>query len=374
MVEYQIENVFTTLPSRNGWQQKDGSSFNWDALEKIGGQLGADANARYLKYLPKDLIQTDPLIASFTVMVDDVVVDSSGVCFGFFNSSEPGLLKSVFGMMVSNLTGASHPSLYLAYMDGTIILGSGAYTFNQGDKYVCVIRYVPEDLKAYLEVYDFLTQALLYSENINIDETKTFIMQQVGMSEVLLHAPPLDAVGWMYEVKAVAEPEAVVYADLYSTPEEIRSLTNLDAVKDMSDAQLVVLERIFAIPQVNARFRAEGYSAPFTAGDETPPLVRSITGLLSAAYAARKSYIGHAPSESPAYKAYLDEVNALWKGILNGEYELIDHHGNRIERNEATSTDMLSTTEGQYTLFTLDDLPDITTVLPGGIYVGRDGS
>jgi len=161
---------------------------------------------------------------------------------------------------------------------------------------------------------------------------------------------------------------------LYATPEQIRKLTNLDACQDMGDSMIAQIETVYAIPQINSKFRAEGYDAPFDTGDDTPPLIRTITALLTVAYIARKSYTGHSPSESPLYESMLDEVNEIWQQLHNGELELIDKDGNWIERTMETSTDMLSTTEGQLTLFTLDDVPDITSVMTGRGYVGRTGN
>ena len=150
-------------------------------------------------------------------------------------------------------------------------------------------------------------------------------------------------------------------------------MVNLDAVQDMTDNTIAMIETTFAIPQVNSRFRSEGYAAPFETGDDTPPLVRTITALLTAAYAARKSYIAIDPSDSPVYKDLLKEVNDIWKALLNGEMELLDKDDNIMERGLATSTDMLSTTEGEYNLFTLDDTPDIDSVMSGRGYIGRPG-
>lgn len=371
-MEYQIENEFTSNPARFGWGQKGGASFDWDSVEKVGGQLGQDADARYQKYLPKGLSEAEQLIATFTIMVDNAILNSAKGLIGFFNSDEGIGKEQCFGFIIDNSTGTPKPNVYLAYDDGTKLTGTGSYSLTQGDKYVCTIRHVPEDGKAYLQIYDFLTEQLLFTEYITLDSTKTFTMQQVGMSEI--ETATLNVEMWMYEVLAVGEPDTIVYADLYCTPGEARSMVNLDAVQDMTDNTIAQIETVYAIPQVDSRFRSEGYAAPFKYGDDTPPLVRTITALLTAAYAARKAYVSVDPSESPVYKDLLKEVNELWKALKNGDLELLNKDGNIIERTEETSSRMLSTTEGQSELFTLDDVPDIDEVMSGRLYIGRPGT
>jgi len=372
MTEYQIDDVFTSNPAKSGWQQFQGTSLDWDSLEKVGGELGHDEDCRYIKYLGKALNQQDNITALFTFMVDNCLIGSADAIIGFFNVDRAAGKDECFGMKVICATGNPQPQLYIAYDDSTKQTTSGLFTFTQGSKYLIAVRFVPEDNKAYLEVYDFLTQTLLHELYIVLDETKSFTLNQVGISEVdTVGSPKSEA--WIYDFKAVGDTEPVDYSNLYATPDEVRQLTNLDAVQDMTDSQIANIILTMAMPQVNARFRAEAYDAPFDTGDNTPPMVRTITALLSAAYAARVSYIGHAPSESPAYAAYLDEVNTLWKSILSGYYELLDINGQWIERTEATSTDMLTTTSGQTVLFTLDDFPDITDIMTGGSFGGQEG-
>ena len=372
-IVYQIEDVFTTDPTLSGWAQKQGVTMDWDSVEKVGGNLGVDANCRYIKFLGKPLTQEDNITALFTVMVDNAAAGTGKAIVGFFNVSESEGKDECFGLLIDTSTGNIRPQIYVAYDDGTKLTGAGAYGMTDGTKYVIAIRYVPEDGLAYIQIYDFVTQQLLWTDSVSIDSTKTFELNQVGISE---HSTAFvtTAEAWIYDMYAVAEPEPVVYADLYCTPGEARSLTNLDAVQDMTDDSIAQLETIFAIPQVNSRFRSEGYPAPFDTGDDTPPLVRTITALLTAAYAARKSYVSVDPSDSPVYKDLLGEVNKLWKDILDGMLELLDKNGDLMERGLATSTDMLSTTEGQLNLFTLDDVPDIDTVMSGRLYIGRPGS
>lgn len=373
-IEYQIDNVFTNDPTLRGWGQFEGASFAWDSSEKVGGLLGIDADARYIKYLPKDLTEADHLIARFVFEVEDVVANTGGVLFGFFNTTESGITKHVFGLRVINSTGTPVPRLDLAYSDGTLVSGTGVYALTPATKYIAVVRYVPEDGQAYLTIYDFLTEQVLFEDIIALNTAKDFLMQQVGMSETGI-ASVQTAKGWLYEVKAVSDPETVVYTSLYCTPEEARGMTNLDAVTDMSDAELVQIERIFVIPTVNARFRSEGYAAPFEYGTDTPPVIRTISALLTAMYAAKKAYLGHSPSESPNYDALLNEVNSLYKKVLTGQLELLDKNNAWIERTLATSTDMLSTNDDdELALFTLDDVPDITDIMSGRLYVGRSSS
>lgn len=372
MMEYQIENAFTSNPAKKGWVQFGGTSFSWDSLEKVGGKLGQDVDARYIKYIPKDLSEADQLIATFTIMIDNAILNSAKGLIGFFNSNEPTGKEQCFGFLVDNSTGTPKPNVYLAYDDGTKLTGTGSYSLTQGDKYVCTIRHVPEDGKAYLQIYDFLTEQLLFTEYIILDSTKTFTVQQVGMSEI--ETATLNAEMWLYEVLAVGEPETTIYADMYCTPGEARSMVNLDAVHDMTDNTISQIESVYAIPQVDSRFRSEGYTAPFSYGEDTPPLVRTITALLTAAYAARKSYVSVDPSDSPVYKDLLKEVNELWKSLKNGDLELLDKDGNWIERSEETSSNMLSTTEGEYNLFNLDDVPDIEDIMSGRLYNGRPGT
>jgi hypothetical protein len=355
MVEYQIEDVFTTNPTLNGWVQFGGASLNWDGLEKVGGILGADDNCRYNKYLGKTLNNTDNILASFTFMVDDITTLSGEAIIGFFDVNRAHGKEHCFGMVLRTSSGVAHPHVYIAYSDGTKVEGTASYTLNNGDKYVAAIRYVPEDSKAYLEIYDFLTQTLLFQEDVSTISTKSLSLNQIGISEVILKTIP-DGEAWIYDMNAVGEPEPVVYSSLYCTPEEARKMTNLDAVQDMTDEMVAQIERVYAMPQIDARFRSEGYQAPFQSGTNTPPLVRTIAALLTAAYACKKSYIGHAPSDSPTYETLLEEVNKLWDDILKGKLELISASGNWIERTLATSTDMLSTTEGIKAPFNADDL------------------
>lgn len=373
VVDYQVVDVFDTDPTKKGWAQFAGASFAWDTVDKVGGQLGQDVNARYIKYLGKVLTQADQIIASFTFMVENIGISSANGLMGFFNVDETEGIDECVAMLIDNSTGTSRPHIYVAYDDGTTkITGADTYNLVQGTKYVAVIRYVPEDGRAYLQLYDFLTEQLLFEEVVTINTAKTFELNQVGMSETATGTLNVEA--WMYDMNAVGDPDPIVYTTLYAKPDEIRDMTNLDAVKGMTDNTLSRIETVYAIPQVNSRFRAEGYAAPFSAGDNTPPLVRTISALLTAAYAARASYTGHSPNESPLYASSLKEVNELWKSIMNGELELIDIGGSIIERTLGTSTDMLSTTEGQITLFTLNDVPDITEVMSGRLYVGRAGN
>lgn len=372
-LEYQVVDVFTTDPKLNGWQQDQGTSLDWDTVEKIGGNLGADVDCRYIKYLGKVLTEADNIIARFTFMADNAAVGTGKVIVGFFNVGESIGKDECFGMLIDTSTGSIRPHVYVAYSGGTKLTGTDVYNLVAGTKYIAAIRYVPEDGKAYLQIYDFITEQLLFKELVTIDTTKTFELNQVGISEYDT-AGDTNAEAWIYDTNAVADPEPIVYDDLYATPEQIRKMTNLDAVQDMTDSMIAQIETVYAIPQVNSKFRAEGYAAPFDAGDDTPPLIRTITALLSAAYCARKSYVSHAPSESPVYESLLKEVNEIWEQLHNGELELIDIIGGIIERTETTSTDMLSTTEGQITLFTLNDEPDITTVMTGRSYFGRAGT
>ena len=373
-VAYQVVDVFTTDPTLKGWSQIQGTTMAWDSTEKVGVGLGSDADCRYIKYLGKPLTQSDYLIALFTFMTDNVALNTGSFLVGFFNVGESVGKDECVALFVDNSSGAPRPHIYIAYDDGTTkVIGTGSFTLNEGDKYVACIRHVPEDAKAYLDIYDFVTQQLLFSENITIDEDKTFSLNQVGISEYGISVAG-GSEGWIYDMNAVAEPEPIDYASLYATPEQIRKLTNLDACQDMDDAMLAQIQTVYAIPQVNSKFRAEGYDAPFDTGDDTPPLIRTITALLTVAYVARKSYTGHSPNESPLYESMLEEINEIWMQLHKGELELIDKDGNWIQRSMATSTDMLSTTEGQLTLFTLDDVPDITSVMTGRGYFGRAGS
>jgi len=370
MTDYQIEDIFTIDPELNGWLQKQGATLDWDSIEKVGGNLGADDNCRYIKFLGKSLSKSDNITALFTIMADNAAAGTGKALIGFFNINESEGKDECFCLLLDTSTGSIVPHIYIAYNDGiTKIVGIGTYTLGAGKKYVIAIRHVPEDGQAYLEIFDFTTQQLLFTESITLDTTKSFTFNQVGLSEyeaIILQTSEV----WIYDMNAVAEPEAIVYSELYATPEQVRKMTNLDAIQDMTDEMIAQIETVYAIPQVNAKFRSEGYQAPFDTGDDTPPLVRTITALLTAAYAGRKSYTGHAPNESPLYETLLEEVNNIWTDILNGKMELLDKLGNWIERTEETSTDMLSTTEGQCQLFTLNDPPDITSVMTGRFYIG----
>ena len=368
MTVYQIEDVFTTDPTLNGWAQKQGVTMDWDTVEKVGGNLGVDANCRYIKFLGKPLTQEDNITALFTVMVDNAAAGTGKAIAGFFNVNESEGKDECFGLLIDTSGGGYLPHVYVAYDDGTKITGAGFYGLVGGTKYVIAIRYVPEDSKAYLQIYDFVTQQLLFTDVLTIDATKTFELNQVGISEHDV-AFNTSAEAWIYDMNAVAEPEPIVYSSLYATPEQVRKMTNLDAIQDMDDEMLAQIETVYAIPQVNSRFRSEGYPAPFDSGDDTPPLIRTITALLTVAYAARKSYTGHSQNESPLYESMLEEVNTLWEDILNGKMELLDKDGGWVERTLPTSTDMLSTTEGECQLFTLDDPPDITEVMAGRFYI-----
>jgi len=370
MVEYQIEDTFTSDPVDMGWSKFAGLSLDWDTAEKIGGTIGSDINARYSKFLGKAQLPTDNIISRFVVMAENVGVDSAPALIGLFNSKTAIGKDECFAIKLLTDALDIRPQVYIAYNDGiTKIESTSTFSLTASTKYVITLRYVPEDGKAYVGIYDFLTETLLSEISVNIDSTKSFSLNQVGMSEMSsTYANPADV--WAYEVDALGEPDPVVYADLYCTPADARQMTNLDAVNDMSDYTIAQIETIFAMPQVDSRFRSEGYAAPFLFGDDTPPLIRTITALLTSAYAARKSYVGHDPNDSPVYKDILKEVNKIWEDLLDGQLELLDKDGNWIERSQSTSSDMRSTTEGQTALFSLDDLPDITNVISGGLYIG----
>lgn len=360
MVEYQIEDVFTKDPAEQGWVQFSGTELIWDAIEKVGGNLQTDDKSRYVKYLGKAMTHLNNILASFTFTIDEIMASSGDAIVGFFQVGEPDGKEHCFGMILRTSSGVAIPHIYVAYSDGTKIESTGTFSLVDEEKYVAAIRYVPEDRKAYLEIYDFLTQQLIFQEDITINVTKSLSLNQVGISQVGGYTW-MKGAAWIYDMNAISEPMPIVYSSLYCTPEEARKMTNLDAVQDMTDDMLVQIERIYSMPQIDARFRSEGYLAPFASGTNTPPLVRTISALLTAAYACKKAYIGHAPSESPNYDALLKEVNDLWVEILKGKLELIDASGNWIERTQRTSTDMLSTTAGQTSsvsrIFTLDGCP-----------------
>jgi len=155
----------------------------------------------------------------------------------------------------------------------------------------------------------------------------------------------------------------------YCTATEARILTHL-TVDEMSDNDLNAIQSLFAVPQIDSRFRAEGYAVPFDVSPDAPPLVRSLSAMLTAAYAVKRSYTGHSPNECP-WQDLLDEINEIFKAISKGDMEVIDIDGNLIPRTLATSGDMKSTTEGELSLFTLDDPPNIEEVMAGRSYVGR---
>jgi hypothetical protein len=363
MVDYQIEDVFTTNPALKGWIQFGDININWDGIEKVGGHLGADDISRYVKYLGKTLTQANQMMAAFTFVSEPKRNDHA--IFGFFDVNTPIGKQHCFGMILNATgVGTSHANVYIAYSDGTIVQGNTVYPLNSGDKYFGAIRYIPEDGKAYLEIYDFLTQQLLFQDEIILNTSKSLSLNQIGMSLVDLYMIMVPSLAWMYDMKAVAELEPVVYSSLYCTPEEARKMTNLDAVQDMTDDMLAQIERIYAMPQVDARFRSEGYSAPFLKGEDAPPLIRAVTALLTAAYACKKSYIGHAPSESPNYEALLEEVNKIWDDLLKGKLELINVSGEWIERTKQTSTDMLSTTAGKTNTFSLNNFGALNGACP----------
>jgi len=370
MTDYQIEDTFISDPEDMGWSVFAGTSLDWDSLEKIGGSLGSDVDARYSKFLGKAQLPTDNIISRFILMAENIGVNSAPALIGLFNSKTVEGQDECFAIKLLTDSNDIRPQVYIAYNDGaTKIESTSTYSLTAGTKYVISLRYVPEDGKAYVGIYDFLTETLLSEISVNIDSTKSFSLNQAGISEMsATYANTADV--WVYEVDALGEPDPIIYASLYCTPSEARLMTNLDTVNDMSDSMIAQIETIYAIPQVNSHFRSEGYDAPFDTGDDTPPLIRTITALLTSAYAARKSYIGHDPNESPVYAAVLKEVNSIWKSLLNGELELLDIDNNWIERTLETSSGMLSTTDGQTALFSLDDVPDITEVISGGLYDG----
>lgn len=370
MTDYQIEDTFVADPKYAGWSIFQGASLDWNNVDAIGGEVGSDADARYSKFIGKPLTQSDNITSLMTVLIKSAMLGSPSVLFGFFNANRAHGQEECLGIKINAGTGLPKVHLYIAYSDGTKIDESTIFAMSQNVKYIFGLRHSPEDGKAYLEIYDYLTEQLLFEYSTDLDETKTFYVNQIGISE--MNASFVETMEiWSYSVKAVGEPEPIVYSELYCTPGEARDMTNLDRVQDMDDYTLSRIEVIYAIPQVNARFRSEGYSVPFDTGDETPPLIRTITALLTAAFAAKKAYIGHAPSESPNWDALLNEVNSIFKRFLQGQMELVTVGGDWIERTLPTSTDMLSTTEDRTTLFSLDDVPDITAVISGGAYIGR---
>ena len=159
--------------------------------------------------------------------------------------------------------------------------------------------------------------------------------------------------------------------EIYCTTDQARILSELDT-EEMPNATFEIVQEIFAVPIVDSRFRAEGYAVPFATVPNTPPLVRSMTAMLTAAYASKSSYEGHDPNESPNYDTLMRRINKLFKDILDGDLELLDKSGNIILRTQTTSTGMLSTTDGEEPLFNLDDVPDITEIMSDGVYIGRD--
>ncbi|MBW1858004.1 MAG: hypothetical protein JRI42_06995, partial [Deltaproteobacteria bacterium] len=336
---YEIESDFTKDPANMGWLQQGGSSIAWNTVDAIGGSIGAVPDMRYHKFLGKKYQPNEFISALFALEVGVVPIDNAIALLGFFDSQE----SSAEDLTLSIYIDGTRLHLYVAYDDASNKKSTDFITILDSKKYICAIRNVPEDGKAYLGLYDFLTQQLIQEISMDIDSTKNFDLNQVGLSEWNSTDNVYNV--WAYEINAIGDPETIVYEDLYCTPEQARQMTNLDELNDMSDSTLASLETVFAMPQVDARFRAEGYGAPFKTGDDTPPLIRAITALLTSAYAARKSYIGHDPNDSPVYKDVLKEVNAIWKSLLNGELELLDIDGNWIERDQPTSTDMLSTTE-----------------------------
>ena len=358
MTDYQIEDDFLTDPTLKGWIKLAGTSLDWDTVDRIGGSLGTDPDARYAKFLGKAQTEADNILASFVVLGDNAPAFTLASLIGFFNSNEAAGQEECLAIKFKASLGGIVPQIYVAYDDGTKLESSSLTSLSFGSKYIISLIHSPEDKTASIHVYDFLTGTLLFEVSIEINTSKSFTLNQVGISEVSNNYG-FTTDDWVYLVEALGEPEPVVYSTLYCTPEEARKMTNLDVVQDMSDEMLAQIERVYAMPQVDARFRSEGYAAPFSAGDNTPPLIKTVTALLTAAYACKKAYTGHAQNESPNYAALLEEVNEIWDSFLAGKMELIDITGVWIERTLDTSTDMLSTTEGTESTFTLDDIGGI---------------
>ena len=163
---------------------------------------------------------------------------------------------------------------------------------------------------------------------------------------------------WIKRIQAFPTEAPESATDLYCTAEEARILSALDKVKDKTDDEMNTLQRLFVIPDIDTKFRAEGYRTPFEKDARTPPVIRTMAAILTAAYASKSVYAGVSQNESPEWVALRKEANKMFMEINNGDRELMDIDANWIQRTQPTSSDMLSTTEGEEEVFSLDNIPD----------------
>lgn len=354
--EYVIMENFETDPEESGWyEEPDLERFQWEEeLKILSGRI--DDDNRYIRYLSKFYDKTDILEFKTMVhgMIEWVSPDPRAIGLMGFGKKDTPTSEAFVGLEIK------HEPLTIRIRINDEVSTEGL-EMELDEKLVLFFRYVPEDNKAYLSSYDQLTGQPLEEISMDIALEVDFKVNQTGIFSE-------DGAYWhlmVYYFNSIRIYETI-YSGLYCTPEEARKLTNLDAAKDMSDNMFAQLIKIYSMPQVNSRFRAEGYRTPFYTDERTPPLIRTIAALLTAAYAGKKSYTGHSQNENPVYKELLKEVNDLFEGLSYGDYELLDVDGSIINRSLHTSTDMRSTTEGRTGIFSLDDVPDITELIKGG--------